>query len=104
MLSDARIPAEVFHPSAFIQDELTARGWDLAEMIQRGGTDDPWLDLLAWQMYFSVHEPGLIIGEDGIKQLSRAFDVSEEFFRNLERFWIEGKTRSAPTEISPSPS
>jgi len=81
-------PAEAFHPSVFIRDEMEARGWDRIELANRMGGD--WRHrLLELDLYFEAgpHEPNLRIG-DG-KDFSRAFGISAEFFRNLETAWLK---------------
>lgn len=71
-----RVLAEVFPPGEYILDELEARGWRPAD--------------LAWIM--GVHAnvvSALLSGRRGIsaemsKKLGAAFDVSPEFFLNLQ--------------------
>lgn len=81
-----RAPAEVFHPSIFIQEEMDARGWDRCELARRMGGDYR-QRRLEIDLYFEVGpaEPNLLIGD--AEDLARAFGVSAEFFRNLEAAW-----------------
>lgn len=87
-----RTPAEVFHPSEFIQDELDARGWTLWDLAFRMGPDAP-LEKLGLDFYF-LCDPGIRLGDDGAAALGRAFGVSPEYFLNLERMWLA--THPAP--------
>lgn len=81
-----RIPAEMFHPSVFILDELKARGWTLDDLALRMGGDFS-INRLALDLYIAVgpDEPDLLLG-DG-EDFARAFGTSPEFFRNLEAGW-----------------
>ncbi len=87
---EGRIPAEVCHPSVFIQEEMDARGWDRNHLARRMGND--WaVNRLSLDLYFEVgpNEPGLRMG-DG-EDFARAFGVSAEFFVNLEMAWLRGQ-------------
>lgn len=82
-------PAEVFHPSVFIQEEMDARGWSRDDLALRMGGDFA-TDRLALEVYFILqHKRSMRIGDKFARQLARAFDVSPEFFLNLERIWLE---------------
>jgi len=85
-----RIPAECFHPSEYIQDELDARGWTLDDLATRMGGDRA-LNRLSLSLYFTVGpgEPDLLLGD--CIDLQRAFGVSAQFFRNLEKSWRDWK-------------
>ncbi len=89
-----RIPAEAFHPSVFIKDELRARRWSKAKLAARMGGDTA-INLLALDMYFIVGpgEPGCRLG-DMVFQLGAAFGVSPAYFRNLEKAWLKRISRS----------
>lgn len=83
-----RVPAEVWHPSVFIQEEMDARGWDRDELARRMGGD--WsVSRLSLDLYFEVGptKPGIRLG-DG-EDFARAFGVPAEFFRNLEAAWLK---------------
>lgn len=90
-----RIPAEAFHPSEFIKDELEARGWSLADLVKRM-PGDYGINYVALDFYLSVgpDEPGLRMGDNtGIAQ---AFgDVDPQYFTNLERAWLDHPTTQA---------
>jgi hypothetical protein len=85
----ARTPGEVPHPSTFIQEEMDARGWDRWAVAHRMGGDAA-MNRLTLDMYFEVG-PGktnMRLGEATARQLGNAFDVSPQFFLNLEAAWI----------------
>lgn len=75
-----------FHPAEFIYDELLSRGWTTWAAVQAGGGDE--YDCLALDLYICVQEPGLRVGSLA-DLLARAFDVSADFFTNLETQWLE---------------
>jgi hypothetical protein len=85
-----RVPAEAFHPSVFIIEEMEARGWGRWELARRMGGDYG-QRRLEIDLYFDVgpQEPGLRIG-DG-EDFARAFGVDAEFFLNLETAWLRWK-------------
>jgi HTH-type transcriptional regulator/antitoxin HigA len=72
-----RIPAEVFPPGEFIQEEIEARGWSLT-------------DLAALMAYPTNLVCELISGEREItpetaEALGKAFHTGAQFWMNLER-------------------
>ena len=85
---NARIPAEVFPPGEFLQEELEARGWsqiELAEILAR----PPRL----------VNE--IIAGKRAItpetaKGLSAAFGHSAQYWMNLETSYQLSKAQMPP--------
>ena len=94
------IPAEVFHPSEFIQDEMYARGWTRLDLAKKM-TGNLLENMIALDLYFVVHARGLRMGNYVIADLALAFSVSEDFLRNLERMWISHPS-SAVEMIAPS--
>lgn len=89
-------PAEVFHPSVYIEDEMAARGWDRDTLAYRMSScsEDLAVNRLALDLYLDVgpREPGLRIGDAA--DLERAFGIDAAFFLELERRWLEGQGRS----------
>jgi hypothetical protein len=91
-----RIPAEVFPLAEFIADELIARGWKTEDAaIRMGGTTDLEIakDLLALDLLMCAHSDNLLVGDRMFAGLAKAFDVSEECFRNLDRTWRDNPSR-----------
>lgn len=82
-----REPAQVFHPSVFIREEMKARRWDRRQLA-RHMPGDYVVNLLSVRLYLDVAptEPDLRIG-DG-EDFGAAFGVPGEFFRNLEAAWL----------------
>lgn len=88
-----RIPAECFHPSELIRDEIEARGWSLDDLAMRmAGRDREQFGIqrLALDFYFDVGptEPDLRMGEDSARMMAAVFDVDTDYFINLERAWL----------------
>jgi HTH-type transcriptional regulator/antitoxin HigA len=74
-----RRPAQLFHPSEFIRDELEARGWSVAELARRMGC--PVKDAT-----------DLVNGQERITLktavwLQAAYMVSAEMWLNLQTMW-----------------
>jgi plasmid maintenance system antidote protein VapI len=90
-----RIPAEVFHPSVFIQEEMDERGWDRDELAIRmtGPSDKNHLGVtrLSLDFYFDIGPvtPGLRIGAETAEMFAQAFGVSPQLFLNLESYWLK---------------
>lgn len=82
------VPAEVFHPSIFIKDELAERGWNLDMLAMRMGPEFG-VNRLSLDLYLDVGptEPNLLLGEITSKALGHAFGVSPDFFLNLHKSW-----------------
>jgi hypothetical protein len=95
-----RIPAECFHPSEFIQDELDARGWTLDDLAMRLADGNPerfGIERLGLDFYFEVGpiEPDLRLGDDAARKIAVIFDgVSSDCFINLERSWLQHVQRA----------
>lgn len=81
-------PAEAFHPSEFIAEELEARGWSQDYLAVRMG-GDPAINLLTLDMYRIVgpKDPRMRLGEATAAALGQAFGVSPQLFLNLEDAW-----------------
>jgi len=84
-------PAEVFHPSEMIADEIKARGWSLAELaVLMGG--DFGKTLCALDLYMAVagskYEKQCWMGDEMITGLARAFQTSKDVWENLERAFM----------------
>jgi addiction module HigA family antidote len=76
-----RKPAQVFHPSEFIREELEERGWTVAELARRMGCQ-----LLS---AIEIVEGRERITRNGAVWLQSAFQVSAEMWLNLQSTWDE---------------
>ncbi len=99
-MSEDFLPAEVFHPSEHIRDEMSARGWTRADVANRMGMECCVRNLFAWDLYLEAGPqfPGMRLGQDTAERLGRAFDVSPQYFLNLEAAWLIGVGVEAQTE------
>jgi plasmid maintenance system antidote protein VapI len=80
-----RLPAEAFHLSEFIRDEMVARKWTRAQVAMRMGGFA--IDLLTLEMIMYVHDKDLLLGKETADALGRAFNISPEYFINLDDAW-----------------
>jgi plasmid maintenance system antidote protein VapI len=97
-------PAAYRAPVAdYIEEEMLERGWSVSDLAVRMGGDSPsdvGRDQLAIELLFACrNERNIRLGEETALRLGRAFDVSPELFRNLEKSWIEWKSTEA-THVS----
>lgn len=94
-------PAQVFSLAEAIGDEMTARGWTTDDLAVRMGPD-PYNYAVA-PLLLCVSSDGLKMTDDVFAGLARAFDVSEQFFRNLDATWRKWPERrsdyDAPDEL-----
>lgn len=87
-----RVPADCFHPSLFINEELKARGWSRDKLaIEMCGQHG--LNVLALNLYLDIgpEETGLRLGDAMAREIAKAFDVDADFFINLENAWLRWK-------------
>lgn len=81
-------PAEIFHPSEFIKDEMRDRGWT-KEYLASLMSGDYLVNYAALDLYFNAHDSDLRMGQDLIDDFEKIFGVSKEYFQNLEEMWIK---------------
>lgn len=78
--------AWAFHVIEFIDEELEARGWDRWELARRMGGDAPH-NVLSLE-FLELQNPHCRLGDEGAKQLARAFGTGPEVWLNLEKSWL----------------
>lgn len=89
------VPAEAFHPSVTIREEMDARDWTLRELCQRMGGDYV-TQRCGMEMYLYCGEStGIRLGDDGARDLERAFGISAEFWTTTEATWRRWKDNQA---------
>lgn len=82
----ARIPAEVFSLAEMLCDEMRARGWTTDDVAARMDGDFG-IDALIVCMTMAVQEDGLLFDDSTLARLAVAFDVSPQYFRNIDNAW-----------------
>lgn len=101
MMSE-RIPAEVFSLAEFLADEMLERGWTTLDVaVRMGGTvDEMARNQLVVGLILSVQDDKLLLSDENFNDLARAFDVSADYFRNLDAGWRKHPDRRVPFEPS----
>ena len=85
-----RIPVEVWPLAYFLAEEMDARGWTAVDVAARmGGTSEQevFRNAVIVDLILAVQKDGCLIGDKTFNQLSRAFGVSAQYFRNLDVMW-----------------
>ena len=85
-----RVPAEVWPLAAHLAEEMEARGWQTQDVAIRMGGRTPMdmaKDLLVLDLLMCVHSDKLLTSDKEFDKLALAFDVSADFFRNLDAMW-----------------
>lgn len=78
---------DVFHPSIYIAEELSARGWSLDRLAREMGGDFG-VNRLALDLYFSqIASDKARLGEIA-EHLAVAFGTSAAVWRNLETAYL----------------
>ena len=79
-----------------MREEMEARGWDRWTLARHMG-GDYLMTRLQIDLYFEVgpDKPNMRLGKTG-EDFARAFDVSAEFFRNLEAAWLRSLAMTEP--------
>ncbi|ADJ22975.1 hypothetical protein Hden_1161 [Hyphomicrobium denitrificans ATCC 51888] len=83
-------PAEVFPLAQYLAEEMEARNWTCSDVAKRMQTPSGYsLDCFRIEILLAVQDEHLIIDDELIAGLARAFGVSNEFFRNLHQIWLD---------------
>lgn len=98
-------PAHVFSLAETLCDEMQARGWTTSDVAARMGGERQYamskfvVDLV---LAVSPTKDRLIVDDETFEGLARAFDVSEQFFRNIDAAWRAWPHRRSPFEAPES--
>lgn len=92
-----REPVEVFPLAQYVAEEMEARGWTANDVAARMGGDYA-TNAFVVDLLLAVHEDKLIVDDDTFAGLSRAFGVSEQYFRNLDAVWRKWPDRRSEFE------
>lgn len=92
MATNQERAAEVFHPSVFIREEITARGWGFYDFLRAAGALEP-AGILSWGLYLGAgaEHSDMRMGDSGAAELARAFGTSKELWLNMEKAWREAQ-------------
>jgi HTH-type transcriptional regulator/antitoxin HigA len=85
-VSEERRPAEVFRPGEYVRDELIARDWTVEVLAAKSGLTVDELTHLIRDDHYPVSQE-IAIG------LSTAFGTSVVIWLNMERYYVQWKTR-----------
>jgi len=112
-MSEEQIPAMVFPMTEYIADEMAERGWTTVDVVKRmEGQRDFMFRLMAFDILMVVYgsertKSEVLVNDETFAGLARAFDVSEELFRNLDAVWKKHPDRRQhflpPSAIWPDP-
>lgn len=89
---------------SYIQEELDAREWSIADLAARMG--DTKKEREIWELTIELHivlgdEPGALLGQTTANALARAFGTSPQYWMNLDAHhqqWMKEKNIvSAPS-------
>lgn len=94
--ANKNIPAEVFCLADFLYEEMKARGWTSDDVAVRMGIRDDGGDFLLVALLLGVQRDSLVIDDKTFAGLARAFDISQEYFRNLHSTWLRWPDRRTP--------
>jgi plasmid maintenance system antidote protein VapI len=97
-------PAESFHPSCFIEEELAERGWtvrDLVFRMRRYESEKDWaVNCLAVELYMTVQTVDLLLDDQMAEGFALAFGTSKELFLNLDKQWREKARRDRQPRVT----
>ena len=89
--------AESVHLAELIEEEMCERGWDLDRHVMEMGpffTKQDWgICKLSWEMFLTVREPYVLLGDVMAGQLGDAFGVSPRFFLNFHEMWRKSQNQ-----------
>lgn len=92
--TDERAPAEVFPLGQYIGDEMEAREWNSMNVALRMGSEEDYSkNALIVEFILAAPDEKLIIDDRTFADLSRAFGVSPQFFKNLHTSWLKWPDR-----------
>lgn len=91
-VAPTREPAEAFHPSEFIADELKARGWDLQELAMRMHWTEIAKSILALELYEAAGTDAEMATSCRLGEMAAQLDAAfgtPGLFANLEAAYLK---------------
>lgn len=97
-------PAEVFSLAQYLAEEMRERGWKTSDVATRMGNERGYgMDAFCFELVLAGCSEEVAIDDDTFAGMARAFDVSEQLFRNLDASWRQFPDRrsgyEAPDEM-----
>ena len=97
-------PAEVHSLASYLCEEMLAREWTSLDVARAmgGGTRSVERNTLIVDLLLVVQRDKLVVADETFRGLARAFGVSDDLFRNLDREWRRWPDRRVPFECPES--
>jgi plasmid maintenance system antidote protein VapI len=90
------------HLAELIQEEMDERGWTITDLVTNMGpfwNEKDWgICQISWELFLTVRDPDMILGDDMADQIAEAFGVSRQFFTNYHEAWRRECKRAAVEE------
>ncbi len=95
-MNTPRVPAEVFHISEMLQEEMDARGWTRDDVYERMGYDST--DCCTFDLLMDVKDKNMLMGPREAQSLCDAFSIPDPaFFIGVYEAW---RTHPSTTDES----
>lgn len=96
-MDEQRTPAEVFSLAEHLYDEMIARGWKTENAAVRMHTKHgAAMDLFCLDLMMCVQDDNLILDDEFLSGLGRAFGVDPQTLRNIHDGWLKHPDRRSP--------
>lgn len=95
-MADKLAPAEAFHISEMLQEEMDARGWTRHDVYERLGYDS--VDCCAFDFLMEVRDKNLLMGNREAQALSDVFGIDDPGF--FIRYYDAWRTHPSTTDES----
>lgn len=83
-----REPAEVFCLAEFLAEEMEARCWTASDVASRmSDKRSHFQNGMLVNMVLAIQDDRLLKDDHLLEELARAFDVDDDFFKNLDEAW-----------------
>lgn len=93
-MTEPFIPAEAFHISEMLQEEMDARGWTRQDVYEGMGYDA--IDCCAFDLLMDVRDKNMLMSEREAKALAAAFGMDDPGF--FIRYYDAWRTHPSTTD------